>query len=719
MKTTIHIWWIHCASCTTLIEQWLYGVAGVNAVTVNMATNTASVDYDEHTVDLETIHTTIHDLGYTVTEQSDDQEVANYLHKFLRSTLCTLPVGSMMFIHRGTILNDMFWIDTLFIVVSVINVLLLWRGFHVGFVKKAKQGKTNMDTLISIGTLTALIYSVYAYIQTYTFGNPMDMGHFVMGANFIITFILLGKYLETKSKGQASQAIQKLMQLQEKEAIVLRDGKETRVPIDEIALDDIVVVRAGDKIPVDGVISKGQSDIDEAMLTGESMPVAKHSDDEVYTGTIVINGNLQIRVTKTPDQTMLAKIIEVVNDAQAQKPPIQKLVDTISSYFVWGILVIAVITFIVWYTLTGDVSKAMLTMISTIVIACPCAMGLATPVAIMVASGKGASQGVLIKSGETLEKSKTIDVVVFDKTGTLTEGKPQVTDLIAVDWKESSILAVATALSKNSHHPLSQAVVQYSEELSKSPKELTLKNFTELSGQGLKAVDGDNNKPVLLGNKKLLKNEGISIDKAIKKNVTALQEQGKTVNFVVEWTKILGLVALLDTPKADAPSAIAWLEQLWIAVVMISGDTKKTVAAIAERLGITKRYAEVMPDEKAQIVQYLQNEGKKVAFVGDGINDAPALAQSDLAIGIGQWSDIAIETAEVVLVHWSPQKVLDSIKLARKTYAIIKQNLFWAFAYNTILVPVAAFGLLVPMYASLAMSLSSVSVVLNSLRIKH
>lgn len=551
-------------------------------------------------------------------------------------------------------------------------------------------------------------------MSTYVYGVMVDMWHFIMGANFIITFVLLWKYLESLSKWRASQAIQKLLQLQEKEAIRLVDGKEEKVAVDDLALWDIVVVRAWDKIPVDGGIVSGTTDIDESMLTGESIPVSKKEGDDVYTWTVVINGHLHIEVTKTSDQTMLAKIIEVVNDAQANKPPIQKKVDTISSYFVWWILVVATITLFVWYATTWDWSQSILYTISVIVIACPCAMWLATPIAIMVASWTWASQWILIKSWEMLEKSQKVDVVVFDKTWTLTQWAPQVTDVVSYMSNQEQMLRFAGALSGMSHHPLSQSVVEH---VWSKVEQLTVAWFEEISGHGL--VGQVQEQSVLVWNKKLLASRWITIEQEVYATVGRLQEEGKTVNFVVLWENIAWLIALQDAPKADAKQAVEWLQQLGIEVWMMSGDTEKTVQAIAKEIGVDQWIGEVLPDQKAQQVKQIQDQWKFVAFVWDGINDAPALAQSDLWVGIGQWSDIAIEAADIVLVQWNPSKVLDSIVLSRKTYRIIMQNLFWAFAYNTILIPVAALWFLVPMYASLAMSLSSVSVVVNSLRIKR
>lgn len=718
MKTTVQIGGMHCASCSSLIEKWLKKLDGIETVSVSLATNAATIKYNEQQVPFNTIVQQIEKLWYSVTEQNYSHEMQHYWTRFVWSALCTLPIATMMFVHWWPLVGDnLVVLQAVFLILTAINVLILWGDFHDGAIKKAKLWQTNMDTLISIGTSVALWYSLYAFVMTYYLDRPTEMGDFLMGASFIITFILLGKYFETKSKGNASQAIQKLLQLQEKEALVLRDGKEVKIAIDKIVLQDTVIVRAGDKIPVDGTISQGKSDIDEAMLTGESIPVSKQPGDEVYTGTMVINGNLHITVTKTSDETMLAKIISVVNDAQANKPPIQHLVDKIASAFVWIVLLIAAGTLIVRHLRTGDRWDAILHMIAVIVIACPCAMWLATPVAIMVASGKGAAEGILIKSWATLEKSQKIDAVVFDKTWTLTTGKPQVTDVISLKGTASQILDLAVSLSRQSHHPLSQAVVAHTN----NQNYLDLVDFQEISGHGLVAklmVNAGKKQKVMIGNKKLLEAKDIDIDDATLAQVSELQSAGKTVNYVVQWKHILWLIALLDLPKPDAATTVAGLSNMGIEVIMISGDTEKTVAAIAGQIGIKTFYAEVLPEKKAKIVKKLQKKGKFVAFVWDGINDAPALAQSNLGIGMWQGSDIAVETAEIVLVHGNPSKVLESIRLSRKTYAIIKQNLFWAFAYNAILIPVAALGLLVPMYASLAMSLSSVSVVLNSLRIK-
>lgn len=716
-KITMKISWMHCASCSGIIEKWLSKKTWIKSIAVNLASNTASISYNETQIDPKSISKEIWSLGYKVVQQLETNTAQKYLKKFVVALILSLPIGATMFVNVVKLFGEYTMIvDIVLLLLGTIVVLGPGWNFHVGFIKKLRQWQSNMDTLISIGTLVARWYSLYAFGQTYLLGQEMHFYHFLEWAAFIITFISLWKYLELKSKGRASNAIQKLMQLQAKDALVLKDGKEFRMPIDDIQIEDTVIARAGDKVPVDGEIIEGNSSIDESMLTGENMPVNKQTGDEVFTGTIVQNGSLHIKVTKLQSETMLAKIVQTVNEAQNSKPPIQHLADKISGIFVPIILVIAISAFVGWYRYTGDVQKGLLIMVAAIVIACPCAMGLATPMAIMVATGTGASRGILIKWGEVLEKSKNIDAVVFDKTGTLTEGKPNVTDVLVIDneEKKETIQEIAYLLSKNSHHPLSQAIVQTTKKTTDIVDKST--DFQEIAWKWLQAtIEGQS---ILLGNKKLLDMHDIDIWSSIQEKVESLQREGKTVNYIAKWGKPIWLIALLDEPKQNTLKGIKTLQKMGIATVMISGDTKRTVETIAKQIAIDQRYGEVHPTQKADIVKKLQSQGQRVAFVGDGINDAPALVQSDLGIAIGQGADVAIEAAQMVLVQGDPYKVVEAIKLSRKTYKIIKQNLFRAFAYNTVLVPVAAFGLLLPMFASLAMSLSSVSVVLNSLRLK-
>ncbi len=716
-KTTLKISWMHCASCSLLVEKSLSKKKWVKKISVNLASNSVNINYDESVIDVNTLSKEIGELGYNVVQQLDNNAAQGYLKKFLIALALSLPIGATMFVNIKEIFGvNSSYVDWVLLLLGTIVVFVAGWNFHVGFIKKLLKWQSNMDTLISIGTLVAWGYSVYSFVQTYFVWNEMYFYHFLEWAAFIITFISLGKYLELKSKWRASNAIQKLMQLQAKEAIVLKAGQEIKVSIDDIKVWDIVVVRAGDKIAVDGDIIKGASSIDESMLTGESMPVSKQENDSVFTWTIVQNWTLQIKVTKEQWETMLAKIVQTVNEAQSSKPPIQHLADQISGVFVPVILVIAVIIFALRYWQTGSTEMALLYMVATIVIACPCAMWLATPMAIMVATGTWASRWILIKWGEVLEKSKNIDVVVFDKTGTLTEWKPKVTDIIGFDFLQEKALKISASLSILSHHPLSQAIVQHANE--KGVETTELDKFEEIGGKWLSGYCPTHKVRILFGNKKLLEHFKIELSEKIQDRMDKLSCEGKTPNILVRDGKIIALIALMDTPKADSHKGIKALHEMGIQSVIISGDTKKTVKAVAEQLAMDNYYGEVYPEKKAEIVKELQAQGKKVAFVWDGINDAPALAQSDLGIAIGQWTDVAIETADMVLVQGNPYKVVEAIKLARKTYKIIKQNLFWAFAYNSILIPVAALGYLLPMFASLAMSMSSVSVVLNSLRLK-
>lgn len=714
-KTNLKISGMHCASCSLLIEKWLQNQKWIKNISVSLVSNSANIFYNDSLTDINEISKKINDLWYKVVQQVDNKWYKIFFKKFIISLLLSLPISVIMFVNT----KELFWLNILYIdlimlILATIIVFVVWLDFHIGFIKKLLKWQTNMDTLISIWTLVAWGYSVYSFIQTYLFGNIMPFYHFLEWAVFIITFITLGKYLEIKSKWNASQAIQKLLQLQIKKAVILKDWIEMWVSVDDLKLWDVVLVKAGDKIPVDWKIIKGQANIDEAMLTGESIYVNKEEDDEVFSGTIVQNGVLNIEVTKEQSETMLAKIIQFVDDAQNSKPPIQHLVDKISSIFVPVILLLAVISFIARYLYTGEVQKSLLTMVSVIVIACPCAMWLATPMAIMVASGTGASKWILIKSGESLEKSKNINVVMFDKTGTLTEGRPTVTELINFNHPMEDIMFMVYSLTKNSNHPLSTAINNYMVE--KEVQSVELSRFQEVGGKWLFAIWQSKN--ILFWNKKLLADYDISVSSEINIQVEKLQNHGKTVNYFVYDGGLVWLIALLDQPKKETMHWISVLKEMWIHTVMISGDTHNTVQAVAKDIGIWEFYAEVHPEEKAELVKKYQDEWKVVAFVWDGINDAPALAQSDLWIAIWQGTDVAIETAEIVLVQWNPYKVVEAINLSRKASKLIKQNLFWAFAYNSILIPVAGFGLLMPMFASLAMSLSSVSVVLNSLRLK-
>src|SRR3989344_4162005 len=576
--------------------------------------------------------------------------------------------------------------------------------------KQLRLRSSNMDTLISIGTLAALAYSFWAMAS----GNP-DL-YFETGA-IITALILLGRYFEAKTRGQASEAIEKLLQLGAKTARLINNGQEREIPIEEVKVGNILLVKPGEKIPGDGKIIFWNTSIDESMLTGERIPADKKINDDVFGATVNIQGAIKVQATKVGQDTVLAQIVKMVAEAQTKKAPIQKLADTISGIFVPIVLVIAAVTAIGWYFVSGDIAQSIIPAVAVLVIACPCALGLATPTAIMVGTGIGAKRGILIKNGEALERGKKIDVVVFDKTGTLTEGKPKVTDIVPLisDFSLDKILAYAGSLEKLSEHPLAQAVVNAAKERNIVLKEVH--NFENIAGKGVKGTIAD--EAMLVGNPRLLMKEaGISLD-AYADKIEILEAQAKTVVIFAVNKHPVGIIGIADTLKEDAQEAVLKLKKLGIETVMITGDNQKTAEAIAKQLHIEKVFAEVLPQDKAEKVKLLQRDGLKVAFVGDGINDAPALVQADLGVAIGTGTDIAIEAGNIVLVKGHPLKVVEALTLAKTTFRTIKQNMFWAFFYNIAALPLAAFGLLNPIIAAGAMAFSSISVVGNSLRIKR
>jgi Cu+-exporting ATPase len=539
--------------------------------------------------------------------------------------------------------------------------------------------------------------------------------YFETGA-VIAALILLGRYFEAKSRGQASEAIEKLLQLGAKTARLVENGQEREIPVEEVKVGDVLLVKPGEKIPVDGKVVQGASSVDESMLTGESLPVGKKSNDDVFGATININGVIYIQATKVGPDTVLAQIVKMVAEAQVKKAPIQKLADKISGIFVPIVLGIAVTTAIAWYLITGDIASSLIPAVAVLVIACPCSLGLATPTAIMVGTGIGAKRGILIKNGEALEKGKKIDVVMFDKTGTLTEGKPKVTDIVSCESNITAdeILSLGASLEKLSEHPLAQAIVNAAKEKSIQLQEV--QDFESFAGKGVRGkVDS---KTVLVGSGRLMSDSSIPAA-TCQNRIVDLEKQAKTVIAVASNNRVLGLIAIADTLKADAKEAVQKLRGLGVETIMITGDNRRTAEAIAKEVGIEKIFSEVLPQDKADKVKSLQQEGLKIAFVGDGINDAPALVQADLGIAIGTGTDIAIEAGNIVLVKGSPTKVVEALGLSKLTFRTIKQNMFWAFFYNVAAIPLAALGLLNPMIAAGAMAFSSVSVVGNSLRIKR
>ncbi|MDP4012278.1 MAG: heavy metal translocating P-type ATPase [Candidatus Nanoarchaeia archaeon] len=716
-KTTFQIGGMHCASCAIKNEKVLKKIKGVESASVNFATHSATVEYDENLTNEMSLHEVIikngykvlqHEAGHVHKEKSKKELLASRNRAFISLILAAPAVLiSMLSIelpYSFLNYNLSTWIQA---ILSTIVILYYGFEFHQGMLKQLRTFSANMDTLVSLGTLTALIYSLWAMLYSAEV-------YYEIGA-IITAFILLGRYFEAKSRGQASEAIEKLLQLGAKTARVIRNNKEINIPIEQVKVGDILLVKPGEKIPVDGKVTEGSTNINESMLTGESMPVNKNINDDVFGATINLSGAIYIKATKVGEDTVLAQIVKMVAEAQSKKAPIQKLVDTISGIFVPIVLVIAVITAVSWYLITGDITRSVIPAVAVLIIACPCALGLATPTAIMVGTGLGARRGIIIKNGESLEKSNKIDVVIFDKTGTLTEGKPKVTNIVPYNnYSEEEVLILAASLEKLSEHPLAQAIVDTAKEKKIVLKKIT--GFENLAGKGVKGKIGTNR--LVLGNPRLAKELKISITECQSK-IEKLEKEAKTVVVMTSNNKVAGLIAIADTLKEDAGEAVSRLNKMGINIYMLTGDNQRTANAIATELGIKNVLAEVLPQDKSKKVKELQKLGNKVAFVGDGINDAPALAQSDLGIAIGTGTDIAIESGNIVLVKGNPIKVVEAIVLSKLTFKTIKQNLFWAFFYNLAAIPLAALGLLNPMIAAGAMAFSSVSVVGNSLRIKN
>ncbi len=715
---------MHCASCAVRNENSLKKLPGVKSASVNYAMRSATVEFDETHVGEHDLYRAVESNGYHVRAHAgygteagghdhggtaDQAEVPAARIKAIVSLGFAIPT---LFLAMFKIslpwqigaFNASVWLQA---ALSFMTVFAVGKEFHVTALKLLRHFAANMDTLISLGTVSAIAYSIWAMLA------GKSEFYFETGA-IITAFILLGRYLEAKSRGQASQAVAKLMQLGAKSAHVVKEGHMTDVPIEQVRVGDVLAIKPGEKFPVDGKVIKGQTEVDESMLTGESMPVSKSGGDQVFGATINGHGFVHMQALKVGKDTVLSQIVRMVEDAQVKKAPIQKLADRIAGIFVPIVIALALATLGGWLLATHDFARALIAAVAVLVIACPCALGLATPVAILVGTGEGAKKGILIKNGESLEKAKQIDVVLFDKTGTLTNGKPEVTDIIPLEGRtHREILMIAASLEVGSEHSLAESVVGFakSEKLSLPGVE----NFHALPGRGVEGVvDG---KRVTLGNRRLMQQNKIDLA-AVESQIVALENQGKTVMMLGLNGKAGGLIAVADVLKPDAAAAIGALKALGIRSVMISGDNERTAQAVAKRAGVAAVLAEVLPQDKAAEVKKLQALGQRVAFVGDGINDAPALVQADLGIAIGTGTDIAIESGDLVLVKGSPLKVVQALQLSQQTFKIIKQNLFWAFFYNAVAVPLAAFGFLNPMIAGAAMALSSFSVVGNSLRIK-
>ncbi len=726
-----------CSACANRVERVTRKLDGVENATVNFATEKLTIKVNEDEISYGDIKAAVDKAGYKLIKEEvkdkenqgeEKSEASKLLTRFISSLIFTVPLliitmGHMVGMHLPSIIDPMtnplnFALIQLILTLPV--MIAGYKFYKVGL-KNLVKLSPNMDSLISIGTLAAFIYGIFAIYKIMQGDHEYAMHLYFESAAVILTLITLGKYLEAVSKGKTSQAIKALMGLAPKTATIIRDNKEIVVPVEEVIVGDIVLVKPGEKLPVDGEVIEGNTSIDESMLTGESIPVEKSMGSSVIGASINKTGFIKYKATRVGRDTALAQIVKLVEDAQGSKAPIAKLADVISAYFVPVVIGLAIIASVGWL-IAGETPIFSLTIfIAVLVIACPCALGLATPTAIMVGTGKGAENGVLIKGGEPLETTYKLKTIVFDKTGTITEGKPKVTDIITNGESEEEILILAASAEKGSEHPLGEAIVKDAEEKGLSLK--VIDKFNAIPGHGIE-VEIDK-KSILLGNKKLMMEKNINIS-SLDETSDRLASEGKTPMYIAIDGNAAGIIAVADTVKASSKNAIESLHKMGIKVAMITGDNKRTADAIAKQVGIDIVLSEVLPEDKANEVKKLQVDGNRVGMVGDGINDAPALAQADIGIAIGSGTDVAIESADIVLMRSDLMDVISAIKLSKATIKNIKENLFWAFGYNVLGIPVAMgvlhiFGgpLLNPMIAAGAMSLSSVSVLLNALRLRR
>jgi len=749
-KVTLNLQGMSCASCAANIEKILNKTEGVISASVNFPLEKAFVDFDSGRVSVREIIAAVQGIGYGASVQAEnveyedreqmsrEAEIRRQRNNLIIALLLGIPVSlgnmSMMFPFLSFV-PDIFTSHIVLFIMSSLILLLPGRQFFVGTVKGFKHGVTDMNLLIAAGTGAAYLISVAATFLD--LGPGYDVLYYDTVA-FLIIFIVFGRYLEARARGRTSEAIRKLMGLRAKTSRILVDGAEKEVPVEEVVVGDIVVVRPGEKIPVDGIVVEGSSAVDESMITGESMPVEKSAGNTVIGATINRTGSFRFRATKVGADTALAQIIKLVETAQTSKAPIQRIADVFAGNFIVAVHIIALLAFFFWFFLgywrydvgesaalrgTSPFLFSLLIAITVLVISCPCAVGLATPAAIMVGTGKGAESGILIKGGEALERAHKLDTIVFDKTGTLTEGTPKLTDVFAVSGREDNeVLFIAATAEKGSEHPLGEAIVRGADERKVGFAEA--KNFRSIPGKGIEAYLEDQR--ILLGTRKLMEENSIPFE-GIETEMRKFEENGKTAMLVALGGEAIGLVAVADTLKENSKEAVETLKKMGIEVVMITGDNAVTARAIAAELGIQRVLAEVLPEDKAKEIRKLQSEGKLVGMVGDGINDAPALIQSDVGIAMGAGTDVAMESAKIVLIKNDPRDVVAALRLSRLTISKIKQNLIWAFGYNTIGIPVAA-GVLYPVFhrilitpelAAAFMALSSVSVTTNSLLMKR
>lgn len=743
-NVTLKLRGMSCASCANNIEDAIRSVPGVDACSVNFGAEQATVTYDSNKTDVATLQNAVDAAGYSAQPMQEDVLAAEddterqtrqaenraLTRKVWVSGIISaiLVIGSLPAMTGISIPFIPMWLHDPWLQLVLTAPVQFWCGasFFVNAWKALKRHTATMDTLVAIGTGAAYLYSLFpTFFPGWFIAQGLRPDVYYEAASVIITLILLGRLLENRAKGQTSEAIRQLIGLQAKTARVIRHGREVDIPIAEVVLGDIILVRPGEKIPVDGEIVHGASTIDESMVTGESLPVKKQSGDEVIGATLNKTGSFKFKATRVGKDTFLAQIVKLVQQAQGSKAPIQRLADRVTGWFVPAVIAIAIATFIIWFNIMGNVTMALITTVGVLIIACPCALGLATPTSIMVGTGKGAENGILIKGAESLELAHKLQAIVLDKTGTITQGKPTVTDFVTVNGTANSnelkLLSLAASVERNSEHPLAEAVVQYARAQGVEPTEV--REFEAVAGSGVQGYASD--RLVQIGTHRWMNELGINTSQ-LQQQWDRLEYLGKTVIWIAIDGTVQGIMGISDAVKPSSTGAIRTLQRMGLEVVMLTGDNRRTAEVIAREVGIKRVFAEVRPDQKATQVQNLQAEGKVVAMVGDGINDAPALAQADVGIAIGTGTDVAIAASDLTLISGDLQGIVTAIQLSRATIRNIRQNLFFAFIYNVAGIPIAAgilfpfFGwLLSPIIAGAAMAFSSVSVVTNALRLRN